>query len=164
MDHLNNEEQANISLRNATPDDDAFLLDVYASTRLDELNGTGWDDNQKLTFIRMQFLVRERSYHDVESKIILLDDRPVGRMMVDRNDAAILLRDIALLTEYRNSGIGSRLIQELITEAAAAGKEVHLHVLASSPAVRLYERLGFRSKGDGAGEAYLEMKWVPATS
>ena len=160
MDHVNKQE---ISLRAATPDDEAFLLDVYASTRIDELAGTGWDDNQKLAFIRMQFLVRERTYPQVDSRIILLNGRPVGRLMVDRNDEAILLRDIALLTEYRNSGIGSRLIEELLQEAASAGKPVHLHVLAMSPAVRLYERLGFRSSGDEAGAAYLEMKWVPAT-
>ena len=160
MDHVNKQE---ISLRAATPDDEAFLLDVYASTRIDELAGTGWDDNQKLAFIRMQFLVRERTYPQVDSRIILLNGRPVGRLMVDRNDDAILLRDIALLTEYRNSGIGSRLIEELLQEAASAGKPVHLHVLAMSPAVRLYERLGFRSSGDEAGAAYLEMKWVPAT-
>lgn len=163
MDQLStvNEE---ISLRAATPADDAFLLDVYASTRLDELDATEWDDNQKLAFIRMQFLVRERSLPNVDSKIILLNGRPVGRIIVDRTGAAILLRDIALLTEYRNAGIGSRLLQALIAEAAAAGKEVQLHVLASSPAVRLYERLGFRSSGAEAGVAYLEMKWVPATS
>ena len=160
MRHVNKQE---ISLRTATPDDEAFLLDVYASTRIDELAGTGWDDNQKLAFIRMQFLVRERTYPQVDSRIILLNGRPVGRLMVDRNDEAILLRDIALLTEYRNSGIGSRLIEELLQEAASAGKLVHLHVLAMSPAVRLYERLGFRSSADEAGAAYLEMKWVPAT-
>jgi GNAT superfamily N-acetyltransferase len=160
MDHVNEQE---ISLRAATPGDEAFLLDVYASTRLGELAGTGWDDNQKLAFIRMQFLVRERTYPQVDSRIILLNGRPVGRLMVDRNDETILLRDIALLTEYRNSGIGTRLIEELLQEAASAGKPVHLHVLAMSPAVRLYERLGFRSSGDEAGAAYLEMKWVPAT-
>ena len=69
-------------------------------------------------------------------------------MMVDRGDAAILLRDIAVLTEYRNAGVGSRLIQDLMKEATSAGKPIQLHVLASSPAVRLYERLGFRSIGD----------------
>lgn len=160
MDRVNEPE---ISLRPATPGDEDFLLDVYASTRLDELEGTGWDDNQKLAFIKMQFLVRERTYPQVDSKIILLNGRPVGRLMVDRNEDAILLRDIALLTEYRNAGIGSRLVHELLQEAGAAGKPVHLHVLAMSPAVRLYERLGFRASGDEAGKAYLEMKWVPAT-
>ena len=79
--------------------------------------------------------------------------------MVDRGEAAIVLRDIAVLTEYRNAGIGSRLIQDLLDEAASAGKPVQLHVVATSPAVRLYERLGFCRTGDEA--AYLEMKWVP---
>lgn len=161
MDHI--KEQENISLRVATPDDEAFLFDVYASTRFEELEATGWDDNQKLAFIRMQFMVRERTYPEVDSKIILLNGRPVGRMMVDRNDEAVLLRDIALLTEYRNAGIGSRLLGELMNEAAAAGKPVTLHVVATSPAVRLYERLGFARTSTEPG-AYLEMKWVPATT
>ena len=151
-------------MRDATPDDEAFLFEVYASTRIEELEGFGWDDNQKQAFIRMQFLARERSQPRVDNKIILLNGRAVGRILVDRTDTPMVLRDIALLTEYRNAGIGSRLIQELMTEAASAGKPIQLHVVASSPAVRLYERLGFRSTGDQAGAAYLEMKWVPATS
>jgi ribosomal protein S18 acetylase RimI-like enzyme len=156
-------EQLNLSLRDTTPEDQDFLLNVYASTRLDELAVTGWDDNQKLAFIRMQFLVRERSWPEVDSKIILLNGHPVGRMLVDRGDAEILLRDIALLTEYRNAGIGSRLLQDLMNEAAAARKLISLHVLSTSPAVRFYERLGF-TKTSTEPAAYLEMKWVPATS
>ena len=153
----------NLSLRDSTPADNAFLLDVYASTRLDELAGTGWDDNQKRAFIQMQFLARERIYPKVESKIILLNGQPVGRMLIDRKDSAILLRDIALLTEYRNAGIGSRLVRDLMSEAAAVNKPVELHVLSISPAVRFYERLGF-SRTSTEPEAYLEMKWVPATT
>ena len=153
-------EQVNLSLREVTPDDEPFLLDVYASTRIQELEVTGWDDDQKRAFIGMQFLVRERSFPRADNRIILLSGRPVGRILVDRNEAAILLSDIALLTEYRNAGIGSRLIHDLMREAASACKPIHLHVVASSPAVRLYERLGFfRSGADGV---YLEMKWTPA--
>ena len=149
-----------LSLREATAADDPFLLAVYASTRIDELEGLGWNDDQKQAFIKMQFLARERVYPRGDNRIILLNGRPAGRMLVERSEATILLIDIALLTEYRNAGIGSRLIQDLMKEATAAGKSIQLHVVASSPAVRLYERLGFRSTGDEA--AYLEMTWVPA--
>ena len=147
-----------------TPEDEAFLLEVYASTRLEELEGIGWDENQKQAFIRMQFLARERSQPRVDNKIILLNGRGIGRMLVDRTATPMVLRDIALLTEFRNAGIGSRLIQDLMTEAASAGKPIQLHVVASSPAVRLYERLGFQSSGAEAGAAYLEMQWVPVRS
>jgi len=156
-------EQVDLLLREATPEDEPFLLDVYASTRAEELAGLGWDDNQKQAFIKMQFMARERTYPKAGNRIIVLNGRPVGRMMVDREDALIRLRDIALLTEYRNAGIGSRLILELMKEATAARKPIELHVVSISPAVRLYERLGFRLSGDETG-AYLQMKWVPATS
>ena len=155
-------EETNLSLREATPEDEPFLLEVYTSTRLEELEGFGWSDDQKHAFIRMQFLARERCYPRVDSRIILLNGRPVGRMLVERNDDRILLRDIALLTEFRNAGIGTRLVKDLMNEAASAGKPVQLHVVASSPAVRFYERLGFVVSGGDM--AYLEMKWVPATS
>ncbi|HKG46065.1 MAG TPA: GNAT family N-acetyltransferase [Pyrinomonadaceae bacterium] len=154
-------EKLNLSLREATPEDEPFLFEVYASTRIEELAATGWNDEQKQAFIRMQFVARERSQPRVDDRIILLNGQPVGRVMVDRSEAAILLRDIAVLTEHRNAGIGSRLLQDLMKEAASAGKPVQLHVVASSPAVRLYERLGFSRSGEEA--AYLEMKWVPAT-
>jgi GNAT superfamily N-acetyltransferase len=140
------------------------LLEVYVSTRIDELAGVGWNDDQKRAFIKMQFVARERSYPRVDDRIILLDGRPVGRMLVDRNEAEILLRDIALLTEYRNSGIGSRLIHDLMNEATAAGTPIRLQVVSSSPAVRFYERLGFHRSDVEPEVAYLEMKWVPATS
>ena len=150
-------EDVNLFLRETTPEDEPFLLEVYASTRIEELEGFGWDDDQKRAFIRMQFLARERTLPQTDDRIILLNGQPIGRMMVDRNEAAIRLRDIEVLTEHRNAGVGSRLIQDLIKEAAAASKPVQLHVLASSPAVRLYKRLGFRQTGDDG--AYLEMEW-----
>ena len=150
-------------LREAKPEDEPFLLEVYASTRSEELEGLGWNDDQKRAFIKMQFMARERTYPQAGNRIILLNGHPIGRMMVDREDALIRLRDIALLTEYRNAGIGSRLIQDLMKEATASGKPIHLHVVSTSPAVRLYERLGFRLSGDETA-AYLQMKWVPATS
>lgn len=157
-------EQDDLILREATPEDEPFLLEVYASTRLEELNGFGWSEDQKHAFIKMQFTARERSYPRVDDRIILLNGRPIGRMMVDRGDAAILLRDIALLTEYRNAGIGRRLLTALMQDAAAAGKPIHLHVVSTSPAIRFYERLGFSKNGDETDAAYLEMKWPPATS
>jgi GNAT superfamily N-acetyltransferase len=153
-------DEMSLVLREATPADETFLFEVYASTRMEELSGVGWDEQQKLAFIKMQFLARERTYPRVDSRIIIWKGRAVGRMLVERNEKEILLRDIALLTASRNGGIGSRLLHDLITEAGVAGKPLRLHVLATSPAVRLYERLGFCRTGDDG--TYLEMMWIPA--
>ena len=80
-------KQVDLLLREATPDDEPFLLEVYASTRAEELQAIGWDDNQKQAFIKMQFMARERTYPKAGNRIIVLNGRPVGRMMVDREDA-----------------------------------------------------------------------------
>ncbi len=152
-------KRMSILLRQVTPADEPFLFEVYASTRDQELEDLGWDDKQKEAFLRMQFVARERSLPRVDDRIVLLDGRMIGRLAVDRTEKAIWLRDIALLTEYRNAGMGTRLIKDLMHDAAVSGRPLMLHVLFISPAIRLYERLGFSTTGSDAG--YLEMTWLP---
>ena len=60
-----------------------------------------------------------------------------------------LLVYIAVHKSYRGKGIGSRLIQQAIETSEGS---IALHVEYDNPAVRLYERLGFKSK-------YREMRW-----
>ncbi|MFN7929278.1 MAG: GNAT family N-acetyltransferase [Blastocatellia bacterium] len=56
---------------------------------------------------------------------------------------------IALLPDYRGQGIGTRLMSELFT-LLARYNALSLSVSRENPALRLYERLGFRIvKDDG---------------
>lgn len=150
-------------LRPVTANDEEFLRQLYASTRAQELSILDLDDNQKQAFIDMQFNAQSQqyrmSYPVAANCIVVRDDHPVGRMIVDRGDE-ITLVDIALLPEHRGQGIGSELIRELLDEAGGTGKPVRLHVLRNNPAARLYERLGFSINNDDG--VYFEMKWTPA--
>ena len=152
-----------VILRASTPDDQEFLFAVYASTREEELSLSGWDDNQLRAFLEMQFRAQSQQYGlcypEADSNVILFDDRPVGRLLIDRTGPDITLVDIALLPEYRNRNIGTALIQSLLDEATGAKKNVALHVLRGSVAARLYERLGFTKVDEDA--VYLEMKKTP---
>jgi ribosomal protein S18 acetylase RimI-like enzyme len=149
-----------IALRPSTTNDRAFLLCVYASTREDELAAWGWNQAQRDAFVQMQFQARERTYAmaypTAENSIILLKDEPVGSVIVSRTSEETRLVDISLLTAYRNRGIGSQLLRQLITEAQQSGIPLRLSVLAGSPAVRLYERNGFRLCRQDS--MYLEME------
>jgi ribosomal protein S18 acetylase RimI-like enzyme len=152
-----------VTLRPSLPEDQEFLFAVYASTRDEELSLWGWDDDQKHGFLDMQFRAQNQqyrlSYPQADSSVILLDDHPVGRLLVDRNGPDITLVDIALLPEYRNRRIGTTLIQSILAEATGAQKNVALHVLRGSAAARLYERLGFTMVSEDG--FYLEMKRTP---
>lgn len=152
-----------VTLRPVTPDDKGFLYQVYSSTREQELAPLPWDAEAKESFLEMQFKAQQQYYQqqyaDAEFQIILCDSRPVGRLYVDRRDDELRIIDIALLPEHRNAGIGSALLNDLLGEAAEAGKPVRIHVERFNPALRWYERLGFTHIGD-TGVYYL-MEWRP---
>ena len=82
--------------------------------------------------------------------VIVVDGQPVGRLYVARWSDEIRIVDIALLSDYCNRGIGTTLLRGLQSEAAAAGKPLRIHVERFNPALRLYERLGFRRSRTGA--------------
>jgi len=141
-----------VTLRPVAPGDEGFLYRVYASTRQEELAPLPWSEAQKAAFLRMQFEAQHRHYHehfpDAAFLVIVREGRPVGRLYVDRRREGIRIIDIALLPEQRGAGIGTNLLRGLLAEGDRLGKPVSLHVEHLNPAVRLYERLGFRRIGD----------------
>ena len=134
-------------LRPAGADDRGFLLQVYASTREEELRLVAWDDEQKAAFIRQQFEAQDVYYREhyaaASFDVIEDDDGPIGRLYVSRWDDEIRIVDIALLPEHRGRGSGTALVRDVLDEAARSGKRVSIHVERNNPALRLYERLGF---------------------
>jgi len=156
-------DDAGVALRSVREADLPFLQTVYASTREDELAAVDWGDEQKQAFVAMQFDAQHRHYAEhypgAEYLIIEQHGRPVGRLYVDRRPYEIRLMDIALLPEHRGRGLGSRLIAMLLDEARAAGHVVRIHVEQFNPALRLYERLGFRRIEERG--VYWLMEWIP---
>ncbi len=152
------------TLRAVTPDDDELLYRIYASTRTEELAPVPWTDAQKVAFLRMQFRAQSQdyaaNYPDAAFLVILVDGAPAGRLYVDRREDALLIVDIALLPEHRGNGVGGAILRDLMAQAAAAGKPARIHVEHLNPALRLYERLGFRRIDDGG--IYLLMEWTAA--
>lgn len=148
----------------ATTVDEPFLYALYASVRDDEISGFGWNDAQKRAFLGMQFQMQQRSYRmqhpEAEHRIILLDGRPIGRLVTAQKPQAILLVDISLMTPYRNQGRGTQLVRALQAQAAADGMPVQLHVRKGNSAKRLYERLGFYTIEED--EMYEAMEWRSA--
>jgi ribosomal protein S18 acetylase RimI-like enzyme len=121
-----------------------------------------WDDAAKRAFLTQQFDAQDTYYKqhrpDASYDVIVHDGRPAGRLYVDRGADEILVMDIALLPEFRNRGLGTVLLRDLMNEAAAAGRPLVVHVEQFNPARALYERLGFEETGELG--VYLEMRWT----
>ncbi|WP_163994158.1 GNAT family N-acetyltransferase [Pyxidicoccus caerfyrddinensis] len=163
-----------VTLRPASASDEAFLFTLYASTREGEVAMWGWAPAQRDTFLRMQWMAQGRDwatrYAGADHRVVLVNGAPAGRLLVARGVKEWRLVDIALLPAHRRAGVGTRLLRELLDEAAKAHVPLRLRVLSASPARALYERLGFRPEPASApatpapmtdADPYLAMEWLP---
>lgn len=136
-----------ITLRPVGPADQDFLIEVYGSTRAEEMALVPWTDEQRQAFIQHQFTAQQnhyaQKYPTASHDVIMFNDRPVGRLYVARLDQEIRIIDITLLPAERNAGIGSYLIKQLLDEANHSGKLTRIYVEEFNPSLRLFERLGF---------------------
>ena len=139
---------ADVTRRPETDDDAAFLLDLYRSTREQELAQVDWTDEQKRAFIAMQFKAQRdhyrREYAGAHFDILERHGEPIGRLYLHERADEIRVVEITLSPSVRNQGLGGALLADVLAGAARSGRSVSIHVERFNPARRLYERLGFR--------------------
>jgi GNAT superfamily N-acetyltransferase len=141
-----------------------LLFRVYRSTREEELAMVvDWTEEMKEAFVRQQFNAQhvwyQEHYQGATFDVILVDGVPAGRLYVHRRSNEIRLVDITLLPEHRKGGLGTSIVRDLMADGEEAGKPVTIHVEIYNPAMRLYERLGFKPIEERG--PYLLMEWRP---
>ena|SRR5687767_6288419 len=143
-----------IQLRAVEKKDAAFIEAVYRTTREAELNLTSWSEHQKSAFISMQSAAQLTEYKTkfpgARFQVIIYNKKDAGRFFTCETENEIRLLDITLLPEFTGKGIGTNLLHRLIQRSNKVQKKIALHVIASNPALKLYQRLGFvQIKRDG---------------
>ncbi len=156
--------ESRTTLRPINDEDRELLLEIYGSTRAEELAAVPWSAREKDDFLRFQFDAQHKYYQEQFPRaafdLILLDGEPIGRLYVDRRDDEIRLIDIALLPGNRGGGLGGAIMRDVLAEGRESGRLVRIHVEHNNPAMRLYRRLGFE-KIEEQGVYYL-MEWKPS--
>ncbi|HEV3000232.1 MAG TPA: GNAT family N-acetyltransferase [Solirubrobacteraceae bacterium] len=153
-------------LRPVVDSDRAFLVELYGSVREPELAQVPWDDATKRAFVEQQFAAQDAHYRQhypgATLDVVEVDGRRAGRLYVHRGPSDIRIMDVALAPAFRNRGIGTTLLSELIEEAQASGRKLSIHVEVNNPARALYERLGFAPAGEHG--VYVLMERAPAAT
>src|SRR5918992_3901078 len=84
------DQPRSIITRPATPDDERFLLQVYKSSRGDDLRGLDWDEDRISEFLEMQYEAQRRffegDYQNASDEVVLVDSKPAGRLIVERRE------------------------------------------------------------------------------
>ena len=96
----------------------------------------GWDDELQRSYFESRF--------DPERlEIVEQNGVPVGYLALRQESDRFILDELVLAPEHHNRGLGSRVMEEILSLADERGLAVELRVLRVNPARRLYERLGF---------------------
>ncbi len=149
-------EASGINLREALPEDLPLLAEIYASTRAAELEQVPWSAEQKKAFTDWQSAQQEHHYavHYPNAERLVIENEhagggpvatrlAIGRIYLETTRLEVRLMDITLLPDYRNNGVGTRLMNELLRYADALQRQVSLHVEPFNPAKRMYQRMEF---------------------
>jgi ribosomal protein S18 acetylase RimI-like enzyme len=102
-----------------------------------------------------------RQWDPTQVRILMMDGADVGWLQSVSGESELFVAQIFVDAPFQRRGIGTEAMRRLIAEAASAGQAVCLDVVKINPALRLYERLGFRIIGEE--ELKFNMKLDAAT-
>lgn len=137
-----------MSLRAARDEDAAFFRALFETARPDAAILAAWPAAVRQNFLDQQFHFQTthyaRAYPAADRLVVIKDSEPIGRLILDAAPDEWCVVDIALLPEWRGTGIGTLLFRLIQAAATAAGAAcLRLTVDMHNPARSLYGRLGF---------------------
>jgi ribosomal protein S18 acetylase RimI-like enzyme len=134
--------------RPATEADLPFLLALRRESMGPHLATAGLQGSDE------DYLVRVRHRFDC-AEVLMFNGQPVGLLKLLREPGQWRVLQLQLSDAVRGQGIGRRLLEGLLSDAARAGVTVGLSVLKANPAKRLYQQLGFSVVGEDAHEFHM---------
>ena len=136
------------TLRNAQPTDAEWLVGLKFRVLFDDLNRLGvWNPER----------ARERILRDFQtagSRVILVDDAPVGFVAVRRDAGTKWIEKFYIEKRFQGRGIGSSVLRWVL-ETFADEFPFRINVLQGSAARALYERHGFEFESEDAIDVFL---------
>ncbi|MES0809145.1 GNAT family N-acetyltransferase [Roseibium sp. SCPC15] len=135
-------EQRPYNLRTAVPSDFSFCRKLYIETIFPLLEALDCLDRQRAEKAFKSYF----KCHEIS--LVVIDDDVVGWFQVSEETEQINLDQVYLISAYRNRGLGTLLIRDVMQKAASKGKPLHLSMIKGNPAITLYQRLGFAFCGE----------------
>lgn len=110
----------------------------------------GWDEAQQ------ESLLRERFSPD-KLKIIQGNGLDIGMLQVEERPDELFWVNLLIHPEHQSKGLGSQIINDLVSKAKIKRLALRLTVLKPNPARKLYERLGFKVIKEDEVRYYMEV-------
>jgi ribosomal protein S18 acetylase RimI-like enzyme len=105
-----------------------------------------------------------RQWELPQVRIIALDGADIGWLQSTTEGDTFFLAQIFIEAAFQRQGIGTEVMKRLIDEAAQARQAMTLGVVKTNPALRLYQRLGFRTTHEDDRKFYMRRDAETAVS
>jgi RimJ/RimL family protein N-acetyltransferase len=149
-----------VTLRPATEADADFLIDAAMTATEDQGRfPADLDRAEYRAGFREWTLEQVRGeVPDSTTSVVAAYGVDVGRLRVVRTDGLVELAGLQLLPAHQGRGLGTRVIRDLMAEAAASGRGFGLSVEKDNSRARaLYERLGLVVVGEDGDEHMMRL-------
>jgi ribosomal protein S18 acetylase RimI-like enzyme len=140
------------ALRSARPEDFDYCARLYFAGMGNLIKELNLDMDAQVAGFRQRWDVGQ-------VRIITLDGTDIGWLQSFVKHDALYLGQLFVDGALRRQGIGTEVVKGLIEEAARAGYALTLGVVKTNPALRLYERLGFRTTHEDERKFYMRRDW-----
>jgi ribosomal protein S18 acetylase RimI-like enzyme len=143
----------------AMPDDDAFLRELYFTTR-DDLAAIFPEEQLLKQMLELQYagqtLTYGQQFPNASHNILLLDGVAVGRTMIELRPDMTYFIDFSIMPSARSLGIGTWFLRRTFAEAKERGVPLTFHVEKNNErALSLYVRLGVKIAADEGTHFYM---------
>lgn len=130
-----NNETTPFELRPATNEDTDFLFQLRVKTMKPIFEGAfGWNDGEE----------RKKAADELQhARIVMVGETDMGVIKVIPGMEELHVHQMQISPEFQRMGIGEALIRQAMGRAGNEGKPITLFVVKHTPAMGLYERLGF---------------------
>jgi ribosomal protein S18 acetylase RimI-like enzyme len=155
-----------LNLRKAKQRDRAFMQQLFNSTR-EHLRLLPLPGPQIEALFEQQYRLQQAHYANqwpnAHTLIVQQSGKAIGKIMLDENETALHIIDIALEPAMRGKGYGTAVLRTVQAAAQKRGLPVRLSVdRQNRQAKKLYLALGFEVTG--TSDTHESMSWSPAAS
>ena len=153
MSNRRGDPKVTYRLIDASPADEPWLDELRRRAYADLFKATwgGWDEDRHLRHF-------SESMKRGHISLIVIDGTRVGMIQILDHGDAVEVAEVQIDPSHQGRGIGTRVLQEVISNATARGLGVRLSVgLKNQKTIRLYERLGFKS--ERRSETHCDMRY-----
>ena len=152
---------ASVSRRPELSSDSSFLRQLIVSHAAAQLGADSWPEPMRSHLLATQYSARLASIREnfpgAVSEIIVADGQNAGWLVLAFGDDEVRVIEMLVQVEFRNKGIGTRILREVFASADHQHRPVRLHVRTDNlAAIRLYERVGFQSLEAGDLQQLME--------